>query len=132
MGQWDLHAVRWAYAEFPPGADVAAELDAIVHEGLDRGLFILSDGDARPDGAAQPLANLWDNGEDPVDQLQHDFLVRQIALENFGKRCLLNGAPMAQLEKVLVPLYLHHRYQLKGAAKVIGGLDYRHAVKGDG
>jgi hypothetical protein len=38
---------------------------------------------------------------------------------------------MSQLADVLVPLYLMHRYQTEAAAKEIGGLDYRYAVRGD-
>ncbi len=132
MGEWDLHAVRWAYSEFPPGAEVAGELDTIVRDGLDGGLFILSDGDARPPGAANPLANLWDNGDDPVEQLEHDLEVRRIAIDRFGASSIPDGSPLAGLEAVLVPLYLHHRYQLQAATKVIGGLDYRHVLRGDG
>ncbi len=32
----------------------------------------------------------------------------------------------------MVPLYLLHRYQTEAAAKMIGGLDYRYALRGDG
>jgi hypothetical protein len=39
---------------------------------------------------------------------------------------------MAALEDTLVPLYLLHRYQTEAAAKEIGGLDYRYALRGDG
>jgi hypothetical protein len=39
---------------------------------------------------------------------------------------------MAQLEDTLVPLFLLHRYQTEAAAKQIGGLDYRYALRGDG
>jgi hypothetical protein len=42
------------------------------------------------------------------------------------------GTPLAQLEEMLVPLYLHHRYQLEAAAKSIGGLDYTYSVKEEG
>ncbi|MDB4293676.1 zinc-dependent metalloprotease, partial [Maribacter sp.] len=31
-----------------------------------------------------------------------------------------------------VPLYFFHRYQTEGVAKLIGGLEYNYAVKGDG
>jgi hypothetical protein len=131
VGAWDLQSIRRAYAQFPPGADEVAELDAIVREGLDRGLVFLSDADARPAGAAHPLANLWDNGADPVEALAHTLEVRRIALDRFGESVLLEGAPLAELEAVLVPLYLHHRYQLLAALKVVGGLDYTYAVRGD-
>jgi hypothetical protein len=30
-----------------------------------------------------------------------------------------------------VPLYLHHRYQLTAATKVVGGVDYRYKLRGD-
>jgi hypothetical protein len=39
---------------------------------------------------------------------------------------------MSELEDSLVPLYLLHRYQTEAAAKQIGGLDYRYALRGDG
>jgi hypothetical protein len=131
VGPWDMQSIRRAYAQFPPGADEAAELEAIVREGLDRGLVFLSDADARPAGAAHPLANLWDNGADPVEALAHTLEVRQIALDRFGESVVPEGTPLAELEAVLVPLYLHHRYQLVAALKVVGGLDYSYALRGD-
>jgi len=132
VGVWDKHAIRWAYAQFPEGADEARELETIVRDGLDRGLFILSDADARPPGAAHPLANLWDNGSDPVDALVQSLAVRRIALARFGESAVPEGMPLADLEEVLVPLYLHHRYQLLAAVKVIGGFEYAYALRGDG
>jgi hypothetical protein len=132
VGAWDEQTIRRAYAQFLPGADEAAELDKIVRDGLDRGLVFLSDADARPAGAAHPLANLWDNGADPVEWLAHTLEVRQIALDRFGESVVPEGTPLAELEAVLVPVYLHHRYQLLAALKVVGGLDYSYAVRGDG
>jgi hypothetical protein len=40
--------------------------------------------------------------------------------------------PMATMEEVLVPLYLHHRYQVEATASVLGGVDYIYSVRGDG
>jgi hypothetical protein len=131
VGEWDKHAIRWAYSQFPPGVDEEDELEQMVREGLDRGLFILSDADARPAGAAHPLANLWDNGSDPVEALVDTLAVRRIALDRFGESAVPEGTPLAELEEVLVPLYLHHRYQLQAAVKVIGGLEYAYALRGD-
>jgi hypothetical protein len=132
VGAWDRHAVRYAYTQFPADADEARELGRIVGEGLERGLLFLTDADARPPGAAEPLANLWDNGDDPVAELEHVMRVRQIALGNFGQHNIAMGQPVALLQEVLVPLYFHHRYQLTATAKMIGGLHYRHALRGDG
>ncbi len=131
IGEYDAFAVRWLYADFPEGTDREGALDAIVREGLDAGMRFLSDADARPPGAAHPLAGLWDNGSDPVAALRHEMRVRRIALEDFGVGAVREGEPVAELEKVLVPLYLHHRYQVEATAHTLGGVDYAFAVRGD-
>jgi hypothetical protein len=58
--------------------------------------------------------------------------VRSVALKNFGERTIKPGAPLATLEEVLVPVYFFHRYQAEAAVKIIGGLNYRYALRGDG
>ena len=82
--------------------------------------------------ALPPRASLWDNGEDAIEGLRTALRVREIGLSKFGVDNLRDGATLAELEDVLVPLMLHHRYQLDAALKLVGGVDYRHAVKGDG
>ncbi|MFQ5767090.1 MAG: zinc-dependent metalloprotease, partial [Acidobacteriota bacterium] len=131
VGDWDIQAVRYAYTVFPRRTDENRALEALVEEGLSRGLYFLTDEDARPAGAAQPMASLWDNGTDPVAGLNHSLEVRRLALSRFSEDRIASGQPLSMLQAVLVPLYLHHRYQLTAALKVIGGLDYRHAVRGD-
>ncbi|HTQ78616.1 MAG TPA: zinc-dependent metalloprotease, partial [Thermoanaerobaculia bacterium] len=132
IGAWDYQVIRYGYTEFPPGANEAQELDAIVRDGLAHGLLFLTDQDARPASAAQPLGNLWDNGVDPVAALEQSLKVRQIALAHFGEHNLAAGQPLSYLQEVLVPVYFHHRYELDAAAKAVGGLLYVHAVRGDG
>lgn len=132
VGAWDVAAARWAYAELPPGADEWAELEKIVAETLAAGMFYLTEADARAPSSAVPRASLWDNGEDPVATLAEVLRVRQRALARFGERNLSAGEPRAGLEEVLAPVYFHHRFQLAAAAKALGGLDYRHALAGDG
>jgi len=39
---------------------------------------------------------------------------------------------LALLEEALVPLFLHHRFQIDAAASALGGLDYIYALRGDG
>jgi Met-zincin len=39
---------------------------------------------------------------------------------------------MAMLEDVLVPAYLFHRYQLEAVTKMVGGMYYTYALRGDG
>jgi hypothetical protein len=132
VGAWDKHAARYAYSQFPPGADEAAALGAIVQEGLAQGLLFFGDEDARAPGSAHPLAHLWDNGLDAAAGLEQALAVRAVALAKFGAHNVAAGRPLAWLHEVLAPVYFHHRYQLEAAAKLVGGLDYRHAARGDG
>jgi hypothetical protein len=132
IGEWDVEAVRYAYGQFAPGADERRQLDAIVRDAQARGMLFLTDEDARPAGAAQPLANLWDNGADPVEGLRQALGVRRVALARFGAHNVAPGRPLALLQEVLAPVYLYHRYQLDGALKVVGGLDYTYALRGEG
>ena len=129
IGAYDKFAIRYAYAQFRPGADEAAELERIIQEGTKAGMLFISDADARPPGAAHPLANLWDNGADPVAMLRHALEVRRIGLSQFGLGNVPAGTPLSLLEAKLLPLYLHHRYQLQAAVKSVGGLYYTYAVK---
>lgn len=92
----------------------------------------MSDQDARPTGGSHPFAHLWDNGKDAAKELNRVMQIRKQVLENFGDRNIKDGTPMASLEEVLVPMYFFHRYQLEATSKLIGGLNYRYALKGDG
>lgn len=130
IGSFDKFATTYAYAQFPVGANEDAELDRIVRDGIAAGMLYISDSDARPAGAAHPLANLWDNGPDPVVMLKHEMQVRRIGLDQFGIRNVPEGTPMSELERTFLPLYLHHRYQLTAATKMIGGVNYTYAVRG--
>jgi hypothetical protein len=132
VGEWDVQAVRYAYAELPPGADERKALEDILREGEARGLLFLTDEDARSEGSAHPRAHLWDNGPDAVAGLLHALRVREIGLAGFGERNIAAGQPVSLLQEVLVPLYFHHRYQLEAATKVVGGLEYTYAVRGTG
>ncbi|MFL6292247.1 MAG: zinc-dependent metalloprotease [Thermoanaerobaculia bacterium] len=132
VGEWDVFAIRWAYGQHPPGTNEAAAQDALLRDALKRGLVFLTDEDARPAGAAHPRAILWDNGPDAVEALRHALAVRRIALARFGEHNIAPGRPLALLQEVLAPVYFHHRYQLDGALKAVGGLDYSYAVRGDG
>ncbi len=132
VGGWDLFSIRYAYGQFAPGADEDAELDRLIAEALAANLVFLTDQDARPAGAAQPLANLWDNGSDPVAQLREEMEVRRIGIQRFGPANVQHGTPLALLHEVFVPLYFHHRYQVTATVKMLGGVNYRNAVRGDG
>lgn len=132
IGAWDKVAIAYGYSEFAPGSDEHAELESILHRAIKNGLYFISDADSRPLGSAHPHSHLWDNGPDPAVELDRILEVRTAALKRFGENAIPSGQPWSQLEDTLVPLYLLHRYQLQAAAKEIGGLDYRFALRGDG
>lgn len=131
IGEWDKVAVRYGYQDFAEGVNEKEGLDKILNNAIEDGLLFISDSDARPAGGAHPKAHLWDNGSDAVNQLNHVMEVRRKALEKFSESNIPPGAPMATLEDVLVPIYLYHRYQLDGTAKLIGGLNYSYNLRGD-
>jgi hypothetical protein len=129
IGAFDEFAVKYAYSEFPPGADERAELARIVDDAAARGLLFIADTDARPAGAAHPLASLWDNGSDPVASLKHELAVRALAMRTFDLTRIPEGRSVSFLEQQFLPLYLHHRYQVQATAKSIGGQFYTYAVR---
>lgn len=132
IGAWDKVSVAYGYQDFPDGINEDAALNKIIQDGLKSGLTFLSDQDARPVGSSHPFAHLWDNGKDAADELNRVMQVRALALKNFGEKNIRAGAPMAMLEEALVPIYFFHRYQAEASSKLIGGLNYRYALRGDG
>ena len=132
IGDWDKVTIEFGYSDFAPGTDEHAALNNIINGAAKRGLTLLTDQDARPPGSASPYTNLWDNGKDPVVELQNVMKVRAAALDHFGENNIPVGTSMAQLQDVLVPVYLYHRYQTEAVIKTIGGLNYTYALRGDG
>ncbi|REJ75406.1 MAG: DUF5117 domain-containing protein [Acidobacteria bacterium] len=129
IGEFDKFSVKFAYSQFDEGTDEPAELEGIVSDGIADGMLFISDADTRPASAAHPLANLWDNGPDPIANLTHEMKVRRIGLSRFGLSNVEKDEPVANLELKLLPLYLHHRYQLTAATKSLGGVFYSYAVR---
>jgi hypothetical protein len=132
IGLWDKVAINYGYRQFADNAEEPAGLDGILREATKAGLVFISDEDARPQGGAHPFAHLWDNGTDAADELTRILKIRAAALSRFGENAIPAGVPLAQLQDTLAPLYLLHRYQTEAAAKIIGGLDYRYQLRGDG
>ncbi|HEY8712439.1 MAG TPA: zinc-dependent metalloprotease, partial [Thermoanaerobaculia bacterium] len=124
IGAYDKWAIRYGYADLTPD-----QLHTLVEDGVKNGMLFVKDSDARPVSSAHPLGAVWDNGSDPIAMLKHEIEVRRIALSNFGLQSIPAGTPLSMLEAKLVPLYLHHRYQLEAAAKSIGGVYFTYSVK---
>ena len=128
MGEWDKVAINWGYRD----SATTQQLDKILMDAAIKGLVFLTDQDARPEGGMHPKAHLWDSGENAIDELNRLMHVRERALARFDQRVIRNGDPMQTLEDALVPVYLLHRYQVEAVSKIIGGADYRNALRGDG
>jgi hypothetical protein len=131
IGEWDKVSITYGYKDLSNTPNKETALNEVINNAFEDGLLFISDYDARPEGGAHPKAHLWDNGVNAVDQLNHIMDVRKIALENFAESNIPRGTPMAKLEDALVPIYLYHRYQIDGTAKLIGGLDYSYNLRGD-
>jgi hypothetical protein len=128
IGTWDKRAIMWGYSDFPKNVDENAALDKIMKETLAQGFKYIPD----IGGNAHPMSNQWEDGVNPIDQLNKLMTIRRHVLDNFSEKAIRQGEPMSTIEEVLVPMYLLHRYQLEAVAKSIGGLYFTHAVKNDG
>src|SRR5947207_483698 len=132
IGEWDKVAIAYGYQDFAPGTNEAQALDRTLSDAFARGLMYLTDQDARPANSSSSVAHLWDNGTNAIDELSNVMKVRAAALRRFGENNIREGAPMATIEEVLVPIYMYHRYQVEAAAKLVGGQDYTFSLKGKG
>ncbi len=133
IGEWDKVSITYGYQDFPEGTDEHVALQVILSDAYStKGLTFLSDQDARPQGSAHPYAHLWDNGDDAANELIRMMEIRKVAINQLGEKSIRNGEPLATLEEVLVPMYFFHRYQVEATSKVVGGLEYTYALRGDG
>lgn len=82
-------------------------------------------------GGAHALGHLWDNGASAAAELDEVLQIRKLAMNNFSAENIRSYEPYSVLEDVFVPLYFFHRYQTEATAKVVGGLDYNYATRGD-
>jgi hypothetical protein len=130
IGDWDKVAIAYSYTEFEENEEM--NLNKLLNDAFKNGARFISDQDARPAGSAHAYAHLWDNGADVSSELDNVLAIRKQAISNFSKDNIKSNQPYSVLEDVFVPLYFFHRYQVESVSKVIGGLDYTYAIKGDG
>jgi len=137
IGAWDKLAISWGYADFPGGSSEPEGRAELITELLDSGLFFVADQHARGDsfarsaGPCHSRGSLWDNGSDPVAELNRLMALRKVVLKNFSEAVIRSGKPLASIEDALVPAYLMHRYQVEAAATVLGGVNFTYSIKGD-
>jgi len=122
VGAWDRFIVDWLYGDGDPVAKAAKAQQTLRYT---------ADDDARGVSTGQPHGAIWDDGADPVAELDRLMKVRRVAIDRFGPQVLRPGEAAQALKRKYVPIYLLHRYQVEAAAKVLGGVDFSYAVKGD-
>jgi hypothetical protein len=128
VGPWDRVSVRFGYSHFAPGTDEPAALQRILDDAWREDLRYMTNQDLDGHGHVDQ----WNNGTDVAAEITRLLGVRRLGLERFGETALQANRPMALLEDVFVPLYLHHRYAVDSAVTVLGGQDYIYAMRGDG
>ncbi len=128
IGEWDSVTIAYGYQDFPGGTNEDRALREILDTAWDRDILYMTGQDA----SANPRVDQWSNGADPAAELNRMMEVRRVALSRFGENAIKRNMPMATMEEVLVPLYLHHRYQVDAAASALGGMHYIYAMRGDG
>ena len=128
IGEWDKVAIAYGYSVYADEAEAPQALRKILNDAWVRDIRYLSNQDM----SANARVDQWANGMDPSADLDGIMEVRRFALDRFGEHAIKKGRPMATMEEVLVPLYMHHRYQVTSTASVVGGLHYIYAFRGDG
>ena len=129
IGEWDKYVIQYGYSEF--GQDESEQLAKLVAQTQEKRLLYTSDPDARPLSGANPEGHLWDNGENAADELNRMMKVRALALKNFGLNNLAADRSVSDLQEILVPIYLFHRFQTTAAVKLIAGVNYAYQLKGE-
>jgi hypothetical protein len=128
IGEWDKVTIAFGYSQFAEGTNEGRALTEILDRAWARDVRYMSNQDL----GAHARVDQWSNGTDPGVELDRMLEVRRAALSRFGENAIKRGMPMAQIEEVLVPLYLHHRYQVEAATNVVGGMHYIYSIRGDG
>ncbi len=121
-------SIRFGYSQFPAGASEAAELRTILDDAWAQDLRYMTNQDM----SLNPSVDQWNNGMDDAEELNRMLQLRRVAFGRIGHNAIKIGAPMATIEEVLVPIYLHHRYAVESAATALGGHEYIYAIRGDG
>ena len=130
IGEWDKVAITYGYSDFPTGTDEAegAGDDPRRRPGRRTSAYMTNQ-----DIERQPARGLSGRtAPTPTAELTRMMAIRKVALSRFGEQAIKRDEPMATIEEVLVPLYLHHRYQVDATASAVGGIYYIYAMRGDG
>lgn len=131
IGTWDKFTVDWLYGQPAAGTDPDVAAAAKADAGQRAGMRYLTDIDGRDASLAVPGDSMWTEGDDKPADLAHVMAVRRVALARFGPGVLHAGAPLADLRRSFVPVWLFHRYAVAAIGKTLGGVHYSYATVGD-
>lgn len=131
LGPWDDFIVAHGYTQYATAAEEAAGLAALRAAARRRGLAYVSDADIRSPGASHPDGLMWDGGADALAAWDHVNEARRRALQHFSIGVLPDARQTGELEARLVPVYLLHRYQLEGVARLVAGGSYEYGTAAD-
>jgi len=129
IGEWDKRAIVYGYSTTTEDED--QYLNALIAKNRKEGFKYITDQDARPAGGLHPYAHLWDNGKDAIGELSRISILRNHVLNNMGSGSIPKGTPYSEIEKVIVPAYLMHRFQVEAVSKIIGGVEFTYDVKAE-
>ena len=121
---------KFAYSQFPAGANEAAELEAILEAGVASGMLYIDR--LRRSSAPTPRIRSPACGTAAAirsPRSRTKWRCGGSGCRQFGLRNIPVGTPLSELELKLLPLYLHHRYQLQAAVKSLGGVYFTYAVR---
>ena len=129
IGTWDKRSILYGYGYPADGQSESKFLSQVLQENAESGYLFITDKDARSSGSLHPYAHLWDNGNDPIGELERISILRKHVLSNMGSNSIKTGTPYSELEKIIVPAYLMHRYQVDAVSKLIGGYYFEYSEK---
>ena len=128
IGSFDKFATVMPMRNSLPAQTKTPSLNESFTKASPAGMLFLGDQDARPASAANPLANLWDNGPDPVAMLRHEMKVRRIGLDQFG----VKNIPTARRcpnSRIVSAALSASPLSADGRDEDVGGVYYTYAVR---
>eukprot|EP01041_Mallomonas_annulata_P000470 gene470-879_t len=94
------------------------------------GYVFLTDQDANG-GDSDWRDTMWDSGSDPILALDQALAVRTAALSTLREAAVGIDSPVSSLADGLPVLFLWHRYEIEAVSKLLGGMSFQYAVRGD-
>ena len=129
IGEWDKVAVRYGYGESAPGHRRRRGAEGHPRRGRGRGPALPHRSGPAVPPARRPLGQRHRPGRRAAPD---DAGAARRARIASARQPSQRDAPLALIEEALVPLFLHHRYQVEAAASALGGQHYIYALRGDG